>query len=312
MTNWANHQDWMSHLSWRTLVEDLLIPGTHDSCTYSLGEPIGSFAKTQDSDIITQLNRGIRFFDMRVGACQGTHGKALCMYHGDVYLNSNLWTPARQMVDFLLAHPQETIIWRLKFDHSNQEFFPPEGLPNPSYVDNWRAVVEDSVINHMPTNFHKNNIGTLASDPGYKPNGLQLGDARGKIVIFWDGSDKQTVYGYSYGHVTTRESLDHGYKFHSEAEEASQVFANIFQTSGNRAGWLENPSSFINDGVPIPWGCARNMNPKVIRLLENAININGGRNVKGIISMDYPYDYMIGLIIQACYARQQANGNYIP
>lgn len=301
---WASHQDWMSHLSWRTLVEDLLIPGTHDSCAYDDRGWVGWGAQTQDSDIITQLNRGIRFFDMRVGACQDTHGTELCMYHGNVYLHSNLWSPARQMVDFLLAHPHETIIWRLKFDHSNDH--------GPDYVANWRSVVEDSVINHMPTNFYKNNVGTLASDPGYLPNGLQLGDARGKIVIFWDGSDLRTVYGYDYAHVTTRESLGYPYEFADwRAEEASAIFNKIFYSSSNYA-WLENPSSFINWGPPMPHRCAENMNPRVIGQLERVITTDGGRNVKGIISMDFPYDYMIELIIKSSYARQQAKGNYIP
>jgi hypothetical protein len=62
-------------------LSQIVIPGSHDSLTYSFG-PIGAgFATTQDQNITQQLNDGMRAFDIRVG----WQNNAYYAEHGDRY-----------------------------------------------------------------------------------------------------------------------------------------------------------------------------------------------------------------------------------
>ena len=61
---------WMSHVDGNKYLDELSIPGTHDSSTCSVDndtEPQTSLAKCQQDYIPTQLLEGIRYFDIRLG-----------------------------------------------------------------------------------------------------------------------------------------------------------------------------------------------------------------------------------------------------
>ena len=61
---------WMSHVDGHKFLDELSIPGTHDSGTCSVDndtEPQTSLAKCQQDYIPTQLLEGIRYFDIRLG-----------------------------------------------------------------------------------------------------------------------------------------------------------------------------------------------------------------------------------------------------
>lgn len=61
---------WMSHVDGSKYLDELSIPGTHDSGTCSVDndtEPQSSQAKCQQDYIPTQLLEGIRYFDIRLG-----------------------------------------------------------------------------------------------------------------------------------------------------------------------------------------------------------------------------------------------------
>lgn len=61
---------WMSHVDGSKYLDELSIPGTHDSSTCSVDndtEPQTSLAKCQQDYIPTQLLEGIRYFDIRLG-----------------------------------------------------------------------------------------------------------------------------------------------------------------------------------------------------------------------------------------------------
>src|SRR5437764_5331799 len=72
--------DLASHLSNRKL-SDIVIPGSHDTGTYSLDPAINDDAITQSEDLIHQLDDGAREFDIRVRATKGgyylNHGEAV-------------------------------------------------------------------------------------------------------------------------------------------------------------------------------------------------------------------------------------------
>jgi hypothetical protein len=72
-TTYSSYVDgpcWMSHVDDNKYLDELSIPGTHDSSTCSVDndtEPQTSLAKCQQDYIPTQLLEGIRYFDIRLG-----------------------------------------------------------------------------------------------------------------------------------------------------------------------------------------------------------------------------------------------------
>ena len=72
-TTYSSYVDgpcWMSHVEDNKYLDELSIPGTHDSGTCSVDndtEPQSSQAKCQQDYIPTQLLEGIRYFDIRLG-----------------------------------------------------------------------------------------------------------------------------------------------------------------------------------------------------------------------------------------------------
>lgn len=72
-TTYSSYVDgpcWMSHVDGNKYLDELSIPGTHDSGTCSVDndtEPQSSQAKCQQDYIPTQLLEGIRYFDIRLG-----------------------------------------------------------------------------------------------------------------------------------------------------------------------------------------------------------------------------------------------------
>ena len=75
---------WMSHVDDDKYLDELSIPGTHDSGTCSVDndtEPQSSQVKCQQDYIPTQLLEGIRYFDIRLGKGDNP---GIC--HGDFYL----------------------------------------------------------------------------------------------------------------------------------------------------------------------------------------------------------------------------------
>ena len=75
---------WMSYVDGNKLLDELSIPGTHDSGTCSVDndtEPQSSQAKCQQDYIPTQLLEGVRYFDIRLGK-----GENPGIDHGACYL----------------------------------------------------------------------------------------------------------------------------------------------------------------------------------------------------------------------------------
>lgn len=86
-TTYSSYVDgpcWMSHVDGSKYLDELSIPGTHDSGTCSVDndtEPQSSQVKCQQDYIPTQLLEGIRYFDIRLGK---GNDPGIC--HGDFYL----------------------------------------------------------------------------------------------------------------------------------------------------------------------------------------------------------------------------------
>jgi hypothetical protein len=107
MNEFIPHASWMRDIPEDTPVTALSIPGTHNSA--SIGGLFG-FAQTQNLDLATQLDRGIRFLDIRLAQCQSdlhVHHDMKCM--GKDY--TDILTVCRNFLD---KHPSETILMSIK------------------------------------------------------------------------------------------------------------------------------------------------------------------------------------------------------
>lgn len=120
---YPSYQDWMKYIPESTLLTALTLPGTHDTGTWRnrnslLGEVSnlasgGALAQCQSLDLRQQLDRGIRFIDVR---CAKRDGK-LRIYHGAFDQNLEFESDiVRVCEEFLIAHPSETIVMSVKHE----------------------------------------------------------------------------------------------------------------------------------------------------------------------------------------------------
>jgi 1-phosphatidylinositol phosphodiesterase len=101
--------EWMKDISDSTKLEDMSIPGSHDSgALYSLADLSG---RCQDLNIESQLNIGIRYLDIRLKYEGNENFKII---HGPVDQRISFDDVLSCCSSFLNAHPSETILLSLK------------------------------------------------------------------------------------------------------------------------------------------------------------------------------------------------------
>ena len=111
---------WMSLIPGGRKLNQLTIPGTHDTGTWGVPDTQLGFthnAKCQSLSLRAQLDAGIRFIDIRVvqDTKKGSKTPDFAIYHGPV--NTGNWF-STDIVDvckqFLAEHPSETIVMSVK------------------------------------------------------------------------------------------------------------------------------------------------------------------------------------------------------
>jgi len=130
------HPNWMSNIDDTKTLHDIVLPGTHDSLIFDdvnlkinyqgpksgfvnaiqklswlpgLSYKIAKWSKTQGSDIQTQLEHGIRSFDVRVvmasnSTCRGIHS----------FVASDFELFLTQILKFLTSYPTEFLLIRYR------------------------------------------------------------------------------------------------------------------------------------------------------------------------------------------------------
>ena len=159
---------WMSMIKDDTKLNNIIIPGSHDSGAYKMLY----VAETQKFDIKKQLELGFRYFDVRI---TNEDGKYL-IFH-DVINGVEAEPIIKAFGDFLKDNPSEVLI--IDFQKFKNES-------------------EDKVIEFInqylsPYLVHNN---TSSSDLEFI-DALTLGDVRGKCIILF-GSDKHTNLDYIF------------------------------------------------------------------------------------------------------------------
>lgn len=170
---------WMSHVDDDKYLDELSIPGTHDSGTCSVDndtEPQSSQVKCQQDYIPTQLLEGIRYFDIRLGK-----GDDPGIDHGDYYLLKK---------DAYFMHLSDVIGYFKTFLNEN----PTEALimlvsrGNDEATDESVTTAFAKVLGDNPDLFY-----TASRVP-------TLGEVRGKIVLLRRfGLAGNSVSGHTWG-----------------------------------------------------------------------------------------------------------------
>ena len=153
-----DYSNWMSNIKDDTLVNEIVMPGSHDAGSYKmvwLGE-------TQQFNIDQQLEMGIRYFDLRVNK----KGDEYVIFHS--IINGVEFLPILESIkNFIIENPTETLL--LDFQHFEG------GSQNDVYKFLTEYLYDNNLVVINDTN---------KSDLEFISN-LKMKDARGKCIIFW-------------------------------------------------------------------------------------------------------------------------------
>ena len=216
-TTYSSYVDgpcWMSHVDDNKYLDELSIPGTHDSGTCSVDndtEPQSSQAKCQQDYIPTQLLEGIRYFDIRLGKDDKNgdpgidHGRCYLLKKDGGYMH--LSDVIGYFKTFLSEKPSEALI--MLVSRGNDE------------------ATDESVT----TAFAK----VMGKDPDlfYTSSRVPtLGEVRGKIVLLRRfGLAGNSVSDHTWGLDLTQ--WDDKIKAHSGQSMCLVQDARGFETTGN-------------------------------------------------------------------------------
>jgi 1-phosphatidylinositol phosphodiesterase len=106
-SNYFHAPRWMTALPDAANLTSLSIPGTHDTMTSAINGPI---FQCQNHHLGTQLESGLRFFDIRARL----NNNELLIYHQDEYTQHSYTDVLTTFFKFLDNNPGETILMRLK------------------------------------------------------------------------------------------------------------------------------------------------------------------------------------------------------
>ena len=266
--------NWMSYLPNSTKLRDVSIPGTHDSGARYLGLAY----EAQSWTITEQLNAGIRYLDIR---CRPT-GTSFAIHHGNGFQKQMFGDIMNEVVSFLNAHPNETIVMRMKAN----EHTPESGSESASQI--W-------------TRYRTRYSSHLYQGHNTNPT---LGDVRGKVFVLLNGCSGCTYNGMSYnesGHFETQDYYKVYWFAHNQTKGSDWAtlpskkdkIKEYINTAKNSSKWVLNHLSGAVGMTP----------PDVARATNNMtyeyLAEKSGKRKLGILIMDFPGERLIYRIIKS-------------
>jgi 1-phosphatidylinositol phosphodiesterase len=165
----SERKNWMAQIRGSVRLNEMAIPGTHDSAANGNGNDI---LYTQAMNFDEQLRFGIRFFDIRVRHFRNSFP----LHHGAFFLDKFFNNFLDSVHGFLQQNPSETVMFRLKNEHTDVE------------NTETRLQTLDKYLSRYNTYLRNTN------------RDITLDQARGKFIIFSDDgefNDRGIVYGQS-------------------------------------------------------------------------------------------------------------------
>lgn len=202
----TNLNSWMKNVDDETLLNEVIIPGSHDSGTYGMSY----LGETQYLTIKEQLERGVRYFDLRVNKVKDKYK----IYHS--IINGVDFDPILfDLLDFIKNNQTETLILDFQhFKNNSQEYV----------LKRINELFDDYVITN------DKNVKDLEFI-----SSLKIKDCRGKCLFLFGDNCKYTI---DNSHIFKRND-DLG--THLDASLDSYYYKNYHGLSSDE---------FINQGLP--------------------------------------------------------------
>ncbi|AKJ06057.1 1-phosphatidylinositol phosphodiesterase [Archangium gephyra] len=260
----TQHPNWMRWVPDNTRVSALSLPGTHDTMADETEWYVTVFERawilTQGLNLRPQLDAGVRAVDIRARHI----GDRFTLHHGAYYLMTTFDDVLSTTVQFLKDNPTETVLMRVKKEHTEEnttrsfaatfEWYRDQPAYNP-YI--WRGT-------HVPA----------------------LSEVRGKIVILddFEGGDHGINWGsirlqdaWEETNTATKWNLVRNHLVAANTGDLNALYLNFLSASGS-------------GGTPA--GIADDVN-------EQALHYLMGANVQrtGVMMMDFPGAGLIDAII---------------
>jgi len=170
-------KDWMKTLNNDLLITQLTIPGTHDSAAdhahceeNSVCKAVIEFASAQTYNISDQMDKGIRFFDVRL-AYDENNSRGFEFHHGPYDLKQSIGDAIGWAKDFLEKNPSEFLVWLVKQEHTNED------------ADAFWRDLSDEFAGYDNLFYLEKKI-------------LTVGAARGKVIVMARNHSSQYPQGY--------------------------------------------------------------------------------------------------------------------
>ena len=281
----AEPADWMWKVPDNTLIKNLNIPATHDSGTSVVNRFLAFLARCQSLSIPEQLEKGIRYFDIRVrndGLIN--HGGITCWKKTtDEKLASDnsqeLWIEnvIAYVEKFLQKHTTESVILQIKSEGG--------------------GTCTDAVNSQLENN-------DFYYSEGKDIDNLTLGDVRGKFLIF--NRQEGILHGYDYANWTNNTEYEPNFKiensssclqdnYKNNSKRKIEVIKRFYQKTWKTANtkpfklWL-NFSSCTDVPFPLSW-----IYPTVNDFMLNYVKEHPNKKL-GVVLMDFPDDELIKTI----------------
>jgi Phosphatidylinositol-specific phospholipase C, X domain len=176
-----SNPNWMSSILGETKISELSIPGTHGSIALH-GKTVfdEDVTRNQRMSIATQLQAGIRYLDIRARRT----GSSFAMHHDAVYQKLMFGDVLHQIHAFLIANPRETVLMRLKEEHTAES----------------SSLTFEQIFTQ-----YKNQYPSLFWVPSSQ--NPTLDNVRGKIVLLQDFSASQT-FGIQYSSLNIQDQYN--------------------------------------------------------------------------------------------------------
>lgn len=155
--------DWMARLADEAYVDQLSLPGAHDSATGEgftgfLGSLAGNtYGRTQDLTISAQWEAGIRVFDLR----PAVSGNTLKIFHGILETKASLQSALATIIAALTEHPTEFAVVLMRHESEADS-------DNANWATLVRQCLESDDIHPWLADFRRD---------------LTVGDLRGKLLV---------------------------------------------------------------------------------------------------------------------------------
>ncbi len=276
----AAYADWMADLDDSGRLQDLSLPGTHDSLSTNAKRPLGiedhdapsvallppvvrQIARTQGMSLLEQLEAGVRVLDIRLKL----EDDQLRAYHGVLPLSPDFPGVLRTVGGFLDAHPRETVLMRVRSEQST----------SGSTLDFDAAVARDLQVWGGAHVWYPS-----TGDP-------ILAETRGRIVVLQDYAGAEVGLPYAAAHIQDDYELRNIWSAYAKWEKVKAQFKAA--AAGRGRGFYINYLSGSNaHGVVFPYFVAGG---RVHDYADDAPHLPTGLLAPPATSMypDYPRDH---------------------